>query len=143
MINKHFLTGLNKKLILRNLQFGFRADWAPVMPPTNLKPKNFLKGSRAVEKARARFVGEVKRGRMLGGVGWSRDKVEKFLGRKVHVIPCGAVPKNDDPFGRIIHDYSYPKTNFSTSINSALVNTSVQYITFKERVSRLSKAIGT
>ena len=98
-----------------------------------------MKGNRAVEKARARFVGEVKRGRMLGGVGWSRNKVEKFLGRKVHVIPCGAVPKNDDPFGRIIHDYSYPKTNFSTSINSALVNTSVKYITFKERVSRLSQ----
>ena len=75
---------------------------------------------------------------MLGGVGWTRKKVEDFLKRKVHVIPCGAVPKEGDPAGRIIHNYSYPqkKTN---SINSALINTSVEYITFKERVALLSQ----
>ena len=85
--------GPNKKLILRNLQFGFRADWAPVMPPTKLNPRNFLKGNRAVEKARARFVGEVKRGRMLGGVGWSRNKVEKFLGAKGSRYPLWGGPE--------------------------------------------------
>ena len=82
-------------------------------------------------------MGEVEKGRMLGGRGWSLDKVENFLGQKVHVIPCGAVPKNDDPFGRIIHDYSYPKSNYSNSVNSALANTSVEYITFKNRVAQL------
>ena len=91
----------------------------------------------ALQKARARFVGEVEKGRMLGGRGWSLEKVENFLGQKVHVIPCGAVPKNDDPFGRIIHDYSYPKSNYSNSVNSALANTSVEYITFKNRVAQL------
>ena len=92
-----------------------------------------------MRKARARFTGEVKKGRMIGGVGWSREKVEKFLGRKVYVIPCGAVPKNNDPCGRIIHDYSYPKKNYSTSINTALTNTSVEYITFKNRVAELAQ----
>ena len=56
LINEHFLIGPNKKLILRNLQFGFRADWAPEMPPTDTNPKNFLRGVVAVKKARARFT---------------------------------------------------------------------------------------
>ena len=78
-------------------------------------------------------MGEVRKGRMLGGVGWSLEKVKKFLKRDVYVISCGAVPKNDDPFGRIIHNYSHPD-KVSGSINSALTNTSVKYNTFKERV---------
>ena len=139
LINEHFLIGPNKKLILRNLRFGFRADWAPEMPPTDTNPKNFLRGEVAVKKARARFTGEVKKGRMIGGVGWSLRKVEEFLGRKVYVIPCGAVPKNDDPYGRVIHDYSYPKKKYSNSINAALTNTSVEYITFKNRVAELAQ----
>ena len=109
------------------------------MPPTDTNPKNFLRGEVAVRKARARFTGEVKKGRMIGGVGWSLKKVEEFLGRKVYVIPCGAVPKNDDPFGRVIHDYSYPKKKYSNSINAALTNTSVEYITFKNRVAELAQ----
>ena len=75
---------------------------------------------------------------MLGGVGWSRKDVEKFLGQRVYVIPCGAVPKNDDPFGRIIHNYSYPSAKHD-SVNSALVNTSVKYISFKARVEELAR----
>ena len=136
-INKRFLRGPDKNIILHNLQFGFRADWAPVMPPNNSIPPNFLKGEEAIKKARDRFVKEVQKGRMLGGVGWSLRKVKEFLKRDVYVIPCGAVPKNDDPFGRIIHNYSHPD-KFSDSINAALTNTSVKYITFKERVAQLA-----
>ena len=60
-----------------------------------------------------------------------------FLGSQFYTIPCGAVPKNNDPAGRIIHNYSYPSPDF-LSINAALTNTSVSYITFKERVKKLA-----
>ena len=36
----------------------------------------------------------------------------------------GAVPKNDDPVGIIIHNYSFPSPD-AYSVNSALLNTSV------------------
>ena len=64
--------------------------------------------------------------------------MRKFLGRDFYQIPCGAVPKNQDPLGRIIHDYSSPSAEIG-SVNSALVNTSVQYISFVERARQLSK----
>ena len=88
-INKNFLNTQKKNLILKNLQFGFRADWTPIMPPVGVTPVNFLRGSEAIKKARARFKNEIKNGWMLGGVGWTREKVENFLGKKVYVIPCG------------------------------------------------------
>ena len=137
-VNKKFLIGPNKNLILNNLEFGFRAEWAPVIPPANSNPHNFFKGKLAVEKARARFEQEMRKGRMLGGSGWSLKRVERFLKQKAHVIPCGAVPKKNDPCGRIIHNYSYPNKHYN-SVNSVLTNTSVEYITFKERVALLSQ----
>ena len=54
------------------------------------------------------------------------------------MVPCGAVPKGGDKFGRIIHNYSYPHKK-SLSVNSALTNTSVEYITFKKRVALLAE----
>ena len=92
-INERFLRAQKKNLILKNLQFGFHADWTPIMPPVGVTPVNFLRGSVAIKKARARFKNEMEKGRMLGGVGWTRKKVDNFLGKKVYVIPCGAVPK--------------------------------------------------
>ena len=101
-INERFLRAQKKNLILKNLQVGFRADWAPIMPKVLSTPINFLSGAEAIKKARARFKSEVEKGRMLGGIGWTREKVEDFLQKKVYVIPCGAVPKNGDKNGRII-----------------------------------------
>ena len=75
---------------------------------------------------------------MIGGVGWTRATVKWFLGRDFYTTPCGAVPKNDDPLGRIIHDFSFPSKT-KESINSALINTSVKYISFVERARQLSK----
>ena len=73
---------------------------------------------------------------MLGGPGWSRTDVYKFLKTEIFVIPCGAVTKGSDPHGRIIHDYSYaPKNDFS--INHAF-NNSFQYISFVERAHALA-----
>ena len=61
-----------------------------------------------------------------------------FLGRAFYKIPCGAVLKNQDPLGRIIHDYSHPSAT-KGSVNSALINTSVQYISFVDRAKKLSQ----
>ena len=75
---------------------------------------------------------------MIGGVGWTRADVEDFLSSNVYTIPCGSVPKGDDPHGRIVHDHSYAAVGFA-SINEALLDNSVRYISFKQRVSALSK----
>ena len=47
-----------------------------------------------------------------------------------------AVPKNEDPFG--IHNYSYPSAEYD-SVNSALENKAVKYLTFKARVKELAR----
>ena len=75
---------------------------------------------------------------MIGGKGQTKRDVQEFLGRDVYTIPCGSVPKGDDPHGRIVHNYSYEAAE-RKSINSVLVDNSVQYIAFRERVRALSK----
>ena len=45
------------------------------------------------------------------------------------------MPKGDDPFGRIIHNYSHEFDGYS--INDALLDNSVQYISFKKRAALL------
>ena len=75
---------------------------------------------------------------MIGGYGWSAEHVGRFLDKQFYTIPCGAVPKNNDPDGRIIHNYSYPSAK-SGSVNAALINTSVAYISFQDRVALLDK----
>ena len=137
-INKKFLIGADKEKILYNLRYGFRADWAPSMPSTFPTPPNFFNSPVAIQKCRARFDAEIRAGRMLGGVGWTSKHIENFFGRPFYTTPCGAVAKNNDPAGRIIHNYSYPSPR-AGSVNSALINTSVEYISFKERVLLLDK----
>ena len=75
---------------------------------------------------------------MIGGWGQTRKNVEEFLGKDVYTIPCGSVPKDNDPHGRIVHNYSY-KAADGMSVNSVLLDNSVQYVAFKERVRVLSK----
>ena len=58
--------------------------------------------------------------------------MQSFLGKDVYTIPCASVPKGDDPDGRIVHDYSYAVEG-GQSINSVLLENSVQYIAFKDR----------
>ena len=64
--------------------------------------------------------------------------VEKFLSKRVYTIPCGSVLKGKDPHGRIVHDFSFAQEG-GKSINSALIENSVEYIAFKERVKALSQ----
>ena len=108
------------------------------MPTPTVLSTNYFKNQEGIEKCRTRFQSEAKMGRMIGGRGWTRKVVREFLGRPFYTIPCGAVPKGEDPLGRIIHDYSFPSKT-QGSVNSALVNTSVEYISFVERAEHLSK----
>ena len=75
---------------------------------------------------------------MVGGPGWSRKVVRDFLGSSFYVIPCESVTKGTDPHGRIIHDYSFAADS-SGSLNSCLLENSVSYISFSERVRALSQ----
>ena len=103
-----------------------------------MAPRNYFSTPEAIDKCRQCFVKEVGLGRMLGGVGWSQNDVELFLGRPVYTIPCGSVPYGSDPHGRIIHDYSFAFDGINP-INSCLLENSVHYIAFKERVASLSR----
>ena len=100
--------------------------------------RNYFSEEGVEQKCRTRFFKEIKKGRMLGGPNWCKRDVEEFLGTCVYTIPCGSVPKGDDPHGRIIHDYSYAANN-THSINSSLIENSVQYISFQDRVAALSQ----
>ena len=51
----------------------------------------------------------------------------------IYGIPCHAVEKNGDPYGRIVHDYGYHKRR-SYSINASHSCTTVTYTSFKETV---------
>ena len=133
-----FLESKDKQTILRDLQIGFFADSAENVPVPDKSAKNYFKDQKGISKCRARFKSEIKLGRMIGGRGWTQKIVKNFLGRSFYKIPCGAVPKNGDPLGRIIHDYSFPSATLG-SVNAALINTSVQYISFVERARQLSK----
>ena len=73
---------------------------------------------------------------MLGGPGWSAEMVFQFLGSPFFYTPCGAVSKRDDPFGRIIHNYSHEFNGIS--LNDCLIDNSTEYISFKGRVELLS-----
>ena len=85
-----------------------------------MTPRNYFRDQKVVTKCRNQFSKEVKPGRMLGGLGWTRELVQSFLGKNVYTIPCGSVPKGDDPDGRIEHDYSYA-VDGGRSINSVLL----------------------
>ena len=63
------------------------------MPAPNSSATKYFKDKRGVEKCWARFISEIKAGRMLDGWGWSEEIVSWFLGRSFYKIPCGAVPK--------------------------------------------------
>ena len=100
-------------------------------PPLN-EPEGRLKFRNAMRK-------EVLAGRMIGGVGWSSSVVRNFFGgRDFYGIPSGAVLKDGDPCGRIVHDYGYhPKDSYS--VNSTHSCTSVKYLTTQEVVSILNE----
>ena len=131
-----FRNNKEKNLILRRLREGYRSNWDEKLPPPWGNVKNFIP-REALAKCRKRFESETKLGRMVGGLGWSKKHVREFLGRDFYVIPCGAVPKGYDPHGRIIHDFSFAPAG-EKSINESLLDNSVKYITFLERVEALS-----
>ena len=75
-INELFLLeSKDKKTILSDLQIGFLAEWAEKMPTPGKTSKNYFKNQKGVEKCRARFISEIKLGRMIGGWGWIKEIV--------------------------------------------------------------------
>ena len=123
---------------LKVLEFEFRADWATSMPPTTkpLPPNCFIPG--VYIRAHAQFPGAKK------GDCWGRFTLiekryrESFGGVGCTLFLVGLYQKNDYTFWRIIHKYSYPSTNHG-SVNSALMNTSVKYISFEAGVEVLAR----
>ena len=76
---------------------------------------------------------------MLGGPGWTTKVVRRFFhGKDFYGIPCGAVMKNGDRYGRIVHDYGFYKKG-SYSINAAHSSTRVKYCSMQERAHILTK----
>ena len=113
---------------------GLRGDWGS-LPTAGVPVTNFLKCPAARIKCRDRFKSEVEKGRMIGGPGWSAEAVRSFLRAPFFCTPCGAVPKKDDPYGRIIHNYSHKIDGIS--LNDCLLDNSTEYISFKDRVRLL------
>ena len=46
------------------------------MPATGKTPKNYFKNPEGVKKCRDRFHSEIKKGRMIGGKGWTEKTVK-------------------------------------------------------------------
>ena len=63
--------------------------------------------------------------------------VRWFLRKDFYITPCGAVPKGEDPHGRIVHNYSHQFDG--VSLNDALLDNSVSYISFKDRAHLLAQ----
>ena len=106
------------------LAYGLRGDWGAELPPPNRPAANYL--GAALNNCRTRFQKEVQAGRMIGGPGWTREHVRWFLQSDFYVTPCGAVPMDDDPFGRIVHYYIHEFDGLS--LNAGLLDNSVSYI---------------
>ena len=74
---------------------------------------------------------------MIGGPGWRAIDIQNFFGGKnFYGIPSGAVVKDGDIYGRIIHDYGYFSRD-SYSVNASHSCTSVQYKTLRETTTIL------
>ena len=78
------------------------------MAKPNQHSGKYFKRQNGIEKCMARFHSEVKRGNVIGCKGWTAEGVLRTFGRSFYMIPCDAVAKNKDTFGRKIHDYSHP-----------------------------------
>ena len=126
-----------KAEVLCMLSTGLRAHWGPQMPPSGRPAANYLGSVAARHKCRLRCKNEVLAGRMIGGPGWTPAVVRWFLRKDFYVTPCGAVSKGEDPHGRIVHNYSHQFDGLS--LNDALIDNSVSYISFKERARLLAQ----
>ena len=118
---------------------GFRSVFEYKLPPPWGHVKNYpvLLTTNGQTRFRNAMAEQVRAGKMLGGPGWTAAKIRRFFGgRGFYGIPSGAVPKGDNPLGRIVHDYGYYKRG-SYSINAAHSNTSVTYMKTQERIRLL------
>ena len=78
---------------------------------------------------------------MIGVEGWTADHVRSFFGgQEFYGIPSNGTMKNNDPLGRIDHDYGYyPQGSYS--VNSVHSCTRVEYLSTKEVVQILDAVL--
>ena len=123
-----------KDHVLECFETGFVSHFEyPVPEPwghvENYEPLTSYQGRVALTNA---MKSQLVQGKMIGGPGWTAELVKKvFGGRNFYGVPCGAVEKDGETLGRIVHDYGYYRKG-SYSINAAHSSTSVKYLEFKE-----------
>ena len=83
---------------------GLRGDGGS-LPTEGVPVTNFLKCPAARIKCCDRLKSEVEKGRMVGGPGWSAETMRSFLRAPFFCTPCGAIPRKDDPYGRLIYNH--------------------------------------
>ena len=131
--------------MLKALQrgFTFKSQFEYPHPPPWGHVENYppLLSVPGRQKLREAMKKQVLQGKMIGGPGWSKHHISLFFGEdNWYGIPCGAVTKDGDPLGRIVHDYGYYKQG-SYSINAAHSDTSVKYDSIRKRVRLLENVI--
>ena len=135
-LDKFFVEHRSNESVLKSLATGFRSEFEYPHPPAwghvhNYLPLQSFTGSHRLREV---FRKQVLEGRMIGGPGWTCQRVTSFFDdRQWYGIPCGAVEKDGDPLGRVVHDYGFFKRG-SYSINAAHDNTRVRYDSIRKRV---------
>ena len=142
-LKRFFVEHHTKTRVIQSLATGFKSEFeysppAPWGHVSNYGPVNTKEGSIKLREA---MKEQVLQGKMIGGPGWSiKDVKEFFGGREWYGVPCGAVEKEGDPLGRIVHDYGFYRRG-SYSINAAHANTSVKYDSIRRRAVVLDRVI--
>ena len=96
--------------------------------------KNFIP-KEALLKCRKRFESEIKLGRMVAGFGESKRQVRHLLGRDIFTSFLAGRSLRGGSKRRC---FSFVPVG-GKSINTSLLDNSVEYITFVERVKTLSR----
>ena len=134
-INAFLIADPIKDHVMAGFATGFVAHFEYPLPSPWGSVRNYP--SLTCELGKLKFSEEMRKqviaGKMIGGPGWSAQDVRSFLGCDFYGIPCHAVEKNGDPYGRIVHDYGYHKRR-SYSINASHSCTTVTYTSFRETV---------
>ena len=130
-----------KEHVLCELATGFVSHFGYPPPEPWGSVKNYMPMTtqQGVVRLRKAMSEQIRNGKMIGGLGWTAEHVREFFGGSdFYGIPCGAVAKDGDPMGRVVHDYGYyPEGSYS--VNATHSCTSVKYLTLFEVASILDQ----
>ena len=142
-LRKFLIESPMKQHVLECFETGFVShfDYDPPEPWETVSNYQPLIDPVGTRKFRSAMEKEVREGRMIGGPGWRAKEVRTFFGgSKFYGIPSGAVEKNGDPYGRVIHDYGYHPSG-SYSVNATHSCTSVKYKTITETAAIIKDVV--